>query len=121
MIDTLKQTLDSVTANKAVQIIDSPYFSVRVMEVSKPFHRDLLKYDGFVISMCIEGDCIIRVRNTGEKVLLKQGHSTLIPAAIADYDVMPQNGTTRILDAFIDNKDKSITRKVTRFLHLTQK
>jgi len=109
------------SANKAVQIIDSPYFSVRVMEVSKPFHRNLLKYDSFIITMCIEGDCKIHVRSTGEEILLKQGHSTLIPAAIADYDVIPLNGTTRILDAFIDNKDRSLTRKVTRFLHLTQK
>ena len=109
------------SSNRAVQIIDSPYFSVRVMEVSKPFHRDLKKYDSFIITMCIEGDCKIRVRSNGEEILLKQGNSTLIPAAIADYDVIPQNGNTRILDAFIDNMDRSITSKVTRFLHLTHK
>ncbi len=109
------------SSNKAVQIIDSPYFSVRVLEVSKPFHRDLRKYDSFIITMCVEGDCKIRVRSTGEEILLKQGNSTLIPAAIADYDVIPQQGKTRILDAFIDNMDRSITSKVTRFLHLTQK
>lgn len=109
------------SSNKAVQIIDSPFFSVRVMEVSKPFHRDLKKYDSFIITMCIEGDCKIRVRSTGEEVLLKQGNSTLIPAAIADYDVIPQQGSTRILDAYIDNMDRSITSKVTRFLHISQK
>jgi mannose-6-phosphate isomerase len=109
------------SSNKAVQVIDSPYFSVRVMEVSKSFHRDLRKYDSFVITMCIEGDCIIRVRSTGEEILLKQGNSTLIPAAIADYDIIPQHGKTRILDAFIDNMDRGITSKVTRFLHFTQK
>lgn len=109
------------SSNKAVQIIDSPYFSVRVMEISKPFHRDLMKYDSFIITMCIEGDCKIYVRSTGEEVLLKQGNSTLIPAAIADYDIIPQNGKSRILDAFIDNMDRSLTSKVTRFLHLTQK
>ena len=109
------------SSNKAVQIIDSPYFSVRVMEVSKPFHRDLKKYDSFIITMCIEGDCKIQVRSTGEEILLKQGNSMLIPAAIADYDIIPLNRKTRILDAFIDNMDRSITSKVTRFLHLTQK
>ena len=109
------------SSNKAVQIIDSPYFSVRVLEVSKPFHRDLKKYDSFIITMCIKGDCKICVRSTGEEVLLKQGNSTLIPAAIADYDIIPQSGKTLILDAFIDNMNRSITSKVTRFLHLTQK
>ncbi len=108
------------SSNKAVQIIDSPYFSVRVMEVSKSFHRDLKKYDSFIITMCIKGDCKIRVRSTGDEIELKEGHSTLIPAAIADYDIIPQSGT-RILDAFIDNMDRSITSKVTRFLHFTQK
>ena len=109
------------SSNKAVQIIDSPYFSVRVMEISKSFHRDLKKYDSFIITMCIEGDCKIRVRSTGEEVMLKQGYSTLIPAAVADYDVIPQNAKTRILDAFIDNMDRSLSSKVTRFLHLSQK
>jgi mannose-6-phosphate isomerase len=90
--------------NKAVQIIDTPYFDVRVMEVLKPFHRNLKKYDSFVISMCIEGDCEVRVRQTGEVVLLRQGHSMLMPAAIADYDVVPLTGTSRLLDAFIDNR-----------------
>lgn len=47
--------------------------------------------------------------------------STLIPATIADYDVIPLNGTSKLLDAFIDNKDRSIPHKVTRFLHITQK
>lgn len=108
-------------SNKAVQIIDSPYFDVRVMEISKPFHRDLRKYDSFVISMCIEGDCVIKVRETGDEILLQQGHSTLIPAAIADYDVIPQKGTTRLLDAFIDNQNKGIKGKITRFLHLSNK
>lgn len=109
------------SSNKAVQIIDSPYFSVRVLEVSKSFHRDLRKYDSFIITMCIEGDCKIRVRSTNEEVLLKQGNSTLIPAAIADYDIIPQHDKTRIVDAFIDNMDRSLTSKVTRFLHLSQK
>ena len=108
------------TANKALKIIDSPYFVVRVMEISKPFHRNLLKYDSFIISMCIEGDCTLRVKATGDEILLKQGHSTLIPASIADYDIIPLHGTTRILDAMIDNMDRSLTSTVSRFLHITK-
>lgn len=108
------------TDNRAVQIIDTPYFDVRVMELSQPFHRNLIKYDSFVISMCIQGDCQLRVRSTGEEILLREGHSTLIPAAIADYDVTPLHARTRLLDAFIDNKNRSLTSKVTRFLHITK-
>lgn len=106
-------------SNKAVQIIDSPFFDVRVMEISKSFHRDLRKYDSFVISMCIEGNCKLKVRATGDEILLQQGHSTLVPAAIADYDVIPMNGTTRLLDAFIDNQETGLKGKITRFLHIS--
>ena len=106
--------------NKAIQIIDSPYFDVRVMEISKPFHRDLRKYDSFIISMCIEGDCKLCVRSTGDEILLRQGSSTLIPAAIADYDVIPLHHTTRLLDAFIDNQDTGMPGKLTRFLHFSK-
>ena len=105
--------------NRAVQIIDSPYFDVRVMEVTTPFHRNMMKYDSFVISMCIEGDCAIRVRATGDIVTLRSGHSTLIPAAIADYDVIPLHGKARLLDAFIDNMDRSLNSRLNRFLHIT--
>ena len=106
----------SDTSNKAVQIIDTPYFDVRVMDLSESFHRDLLKYD----SICMEGDCKILIRSMNDEIELKQGWGTLIPAAIADYDVIPLNGTAKLLDAFIDNKDRSLAHKVTRFLHITK-
>ena len=107
--------------DSANQIISSPYFSVRVTETTKPFHRNLVKYDSFIISVCMEGDCIIRMRITADEILLREGYSCLIPAAIADYDVIPQKGKTRILDAFIDNKDMSLASQVTRFLHISKK
>ena len=105
-------------ANRAVQVIDTPYFDVRVMEVSRPFHRDLRKYDSFVISMCLEGACTLRMRPTGDEVLLQSAHSVLIPAAIADYDILPLSGTTRLLDAFIDNHPDPFAL-FTRFLHIS--
>lgn len=111
----------SETSDKAVQIIDSPYFDVRVMEINQSMHRNLIKYDSFIVSMCIAGDCKIRIRSTLDEIILKEGHSTLIPAAIADYDVIPLNGSSKLLDAFIDNKNRSLSHKVTRFLHITQK
>lgn len=106
--------------NKALHIIDSPYFDVRVMEINQPMHRNLLKYDSFVISMCMEGDCKIRIRETNDEMTLRQGYCTLIPASIADYDVIPLDDTTRLLDAFIDNMDRSLASKVTRFLHISK-
>lgn len=107
-------------SNKAIQIMDTPYFDVRIMDIEKPFHRDLLKYDSFIITMCIEGGCKLCIRDTGEEVFLREGNSALIPAAIANYDILPVKGRAKILDAFIDNMDRSISHQVTRFLHLSQ-
>jgi mannose-6-phosphate isomerase len=108
-------------ADRAVQIIDSPYFDVRVTEMTAPFHRNLKKYDSFIIMMCIEGDCKLRIRETGCEALIKAGNSCLIPASIADYDVFPLNSRSIVLDAFIDNMDRSLSSLVTRFLHITNK
>lgn len=107
--------------NRANSVIDSPYFSVRVTEMTKTFHRNLIKYDSFVISMCLKGDCLIKVRSTGDEIVLKEGCSCLIPAAIADYDITPVNGSSKVLDAYINNDDRSLLHKVSRFLHISTK
>jgi mannose-6-phosphate isomerase len=108
------------SADRAIQIIDSPYFDVRIMHITAPFHRNLLKYDSFIISTCTEGRCKIRIRSTGHCIDLHCGHSVLIPAAIADYDVEPIGDSVRLLDAFVDNMDRSLAGQVTRFLHISQ-
>lgn len=112
----------SEDCNTANRVINSPYFNVRVTDFTEPFHRNLIKYDSFIISMCIKGTCTIKIRETGDEIELKEGNSCLIPACIADYDIIPHRGqTSRVLDAFIDNKDRSLSHKVTRFLHITKK
>ena len=106
--------------DQAIQIVDTPYFDVRIMELTGQFHRNLMKYDSFIITMCLEGACRIVIRHSGAEILLRQGYSTLIPAAIADYDVIPLSGRTRLLDAFIDNMDHSLSGSVNRFFHISQ-
>ena len=88
--------------NCAVKLIDYPDFSVSLMDLTMSIHRDMLRYDSFVISMCMDGDCVICERGSGEKTTLKMGSSVLIPASIADYDIIPVNGNSRLLEIFID-------------------
>lgn len=112
------RTFYSDKVNKANLVIDSPYFTIRVTESTGSFHRNLVKYDSFVICMCLEGGCRIRIRETGNTIELPHGNSTLIPAAIADYDIIPENGKSKTLEAFINNLDRSLAGKVNRFLHI---
>jgi mannose-6-phosphate isomerase len=92
--------------NCANTIIDSSYFNVRIVDTDKPYHNDLLQYDSFVIAMCIKGSCRIRIHKTGDEIRLQEGFSTLIPAVLADYDIIPDNeqGKSKVLDAFVANK-----------------
>ena len=48
----------------------------------------MIKYDSFIIIMNIGEPVTIRVRATGDEVLVPTESSCLIPAAIADYDII---------------------------------
>lgn len=113
--------------NKPVPLIVNEFFVVKLLKVNRPFHRKLYKYDSFIIYMCLEGDCTIRINSTqgfgsdpnsmfGAPVMpakrdciirLTEGNSCLIPASVADLYVTPKNteGVTRLLEAYIDNKN----------------
>ena len=112
------------TLETAAQVIDTPYFDVRVMDITEPFHRNLVKYDSFIISMCISGGCKLVMNNyNGEEkeIELSAGHSCLIPASMADYNIVPTSKGTRVLETHIDRKDRSFIRKVLRFLKISKK
>ena len=38
-----------------------------------------------------------------------------------DYGITSVNGSSKVLDAYIDNMDKSLLNKVSRFLHISMK
>ena len=107
----------AVRKERANLIMESRFFSARVTEISHEFHRNLLKYDSFIITMCLKGDCVIKVRQSGDEVVLKEGYSCLIPAAVADYDIRPVGDYCKVLDAFIDNQKGGIVNKIHRFFH----
>lgn len=100
----------------ANELLNTPYFSVNIVKVSLPIHRNLIKYDTFVILMNLGKDCIIRLNSTKDEILLKKDESCLIPAAVADYYIIP-DGESKVLEAFINNK-KSIVKIISDFLHL---
>lgn len=100
------------------RVLDTPYFSIRVLDITEPFHSNMMKYDSFVIVMCFKGDCRIRVRSTKDDILLPEGQSCLIPAAIADYDLMPAKDSAKVLETFINNR-KTFAQYVSDFFHMS--
>lgn len=117
----------TVKESASSKILDCPFFNVRIVDIDQRFHRNLVKYDSFVITMCLKGSCHIKIRSTQDEVVLHEGNSCLIPAAIADYDVEPIEGHSLLLDAFIDNRDKSVPvtdnglfKKLTHLFHISK-
>ena len=111
--NTYKDTIDTANA-----CLDTEHFSVRVVSLQHPMHRNMVSYDSFVISTCMQGRCTIRIRSTQDQVELREGFSCLIPAAIADYDILPQGSGTKLLESYINNKPQnSFRRMISQFLH----
>ena len=107
----------AVRNDRANLIMESRFFSALVTEIGREFHRNLVKYDSFIITMCLKGDCVIRVRETGDEVTLREGYSCLIPAAVADYYIRPLGESSKVLDVFIDNQGGGIISTVHRWFH----
>ena len=98
-------------------VLNTPFFSINVVETSKTFHRNMVKYDSFVILMNLGEECRISVRANKDEIVLPANTSCLIPACIADYDIIPHGGASKILEAFINNK-KTIGRIISDFFHI---
>lgn len=107
---------ESVTDN-VDKILNTPFFSVKVVETSQPYHRNMVKYDSFIIMMNLGSECAIQSRITGDEITLHENASCLMPASIADYDIIPKTGNCKVLEAFINNK-KSIGKQISDFFHL---
>ena len=104
--------------DEANPCLDTEHFSVRVLSLTNPMRRNMVPYDSFVIATCVQGQCTIRIRSTQDEVSLREGFSCLIPAAIADYDIIPNTAETKLLESYINNAPrKSLKQLISQFLH----
>ena len=104
--------------DEANPCLDTEHFSVRVLSLTNPMRRNMVPYDSFVIATCVQGQCTIRIRSTHDEVSLREGFSCLIPAAIADYDIIPNTSETKLLESYINNAPrKSLKQLISQFLH----
>ena len=100
--------------------IDTEFFTVRVVSIKEPIRRNIVKYDSFAILTCTQGSCKVRIRSTHDEITLREGYSCLIPAAIADYDLIPAEGEVKVLESYIDNSTQSSFRRmISQFLHIS--
>ena len=106
--------------NRPNKIIESPLFSVRTLELTSNYHRNMIKYDSFIIVMCLQGSTKISIRSTHDEITIHEGYSCIIPATIADYDYIPLEKRCKVLESYINNKKASWGAKIVRFFHITK-
>lgn len=93
--------------NKPNTVAECPFFTTKTFLLTRAFHRKLYKYDSFIVYMCIEGGCTVECRSfPGSAVRLGVGGTCLVPASVADVQLIPDRaaGQTRLLEVYIDNK-----------------
>ena len=91
--------------NKPVALTECPYFTVKIHNVTRSFHRKLFKYDSFIAYLCLEGECaVMPVSDKSRAVCLRRGGTCLVPACDADLYLIPKDKTAKILEVYIDNK-----------------
>ncbi len=106
--------------NDASICVDTEFFTVRVLTLKESIHRNMIKFDSFVIQTCTHGECQIKIRSTQDSITLSEGHSCLIPAAIADYEIIPITETTKLLESYINNASQNpLRRMISQFFHMS--
>lgn len=82
-------------------VVNSPFFTVRAMEAEAPVACDMRSRDSFVILVCTGGSCTVSTRPGGDEIVLREGWSAMVPAAVADYVITPIDGRCKFIDAYL--------------------
>jgi len=84
--------------NATSQIMESPYFTTRIVKLDKPVLKNYSDLDSFVIYLATEGE--VNLKWEGGEVNLKKGETLLIPASFDNLAINPLTKST-LLEVFI--------------------
>ena len=77
-------------------LIESPYFTMAIQDITEHKVIDRSMLDSFVVYICLEGKCNISVDGTSES--LAQGELVLVPAEACDIEF---TGDARLMEVYI--------------------
>ncbi|MFC2112477.1 type I phosphomannose isomerase catalytic subunit [Bacteroidota bacterium] len=86
-------------SNSRATLVDSPWFTVGIIDFDQPVIKDFNFIDSFVIYMCVDGKAEFDYGET-EKVPIKKGETVLIPASLKNIQLLPL-GPTKLLEIYI--------------------
>lgn len=90
--DDIRTKYDRIP-NQTVNLADCPYFTTGLIEFDKPVDKDFGLIDSFVAYICTEGSLLVNYKG-GEAVPLKKGETMLIPAALDEISLIPEQPST---------------------------
>lgn len=84
--------------NVTSPIVESPYFTTRIINLDKPVLKNYSDLDSFVIYLATEGE--VELKWEGGEINLKKGETLLIPASFDNLAINPLTKST-LLEIFI--------------------
>ncbi len=85
--------------NEGVELVECPYFTTSVYDLTEPMNIDYSELDSFVIYICMEGACTV-TDNEGNSLELQAGESVLFPATTQNVEVQPK-GNVKFLETYV--------------------
>ncbi len=80
------------------ELVRSPYFTTRMIELSKEREFDYSFVDSFVIYCCIQGNCMINY--PGGVEVMQAGDTILVPAELKSITLTPQ-GSCKVTETYV--------------------
>lgn len=85
--------------NEPVELVECPYFTTSVYDMTENITCDYTELDSFVVLICMEGSCTI-TDNEGNTTDFKAGETILLAATTQEISIIP-NEHTRILETYV--------------------
>ena len=85
--------------NKSVELVNCPYFTTSVYDLTEDMSVDYSELDSFVVYICTEGSCVI-TDDGGNTLSLRAGESILFPATTQDVQIAV-NGHVKFLESYV--------------------
>ncbi|MBE6287463.1 MAG: mannose-6-phosphate isomerase [Mediterranea massiliensis] len=93
------RTVYEKNKNEPVEILETPYFSTSIYDMTEDITCDYSDLDSFVIFICLEGECRM-VDDEQNEVVLKAGDTLLLPAAVQELKILPC-GNVKLLETYV--------------------
>jgi len=84
-------------------LVHCRYFTTNLLELTKPFKKDITWLDCFVIYMCLDGKGIVTSPGN-EDIPIKKGETVLIPASLTHYAIQPAEDM-KLLEVYVDEEE----------------